>query len=196
MRPKELEVADIFRRHGGAFRATQGNRPRTDHARPGYPRPAPHRRRLRRQAIGAHLAVQASTIVDRHINHGAPRILLVVIGRRSASASASPSRGPGNGILRAETGGLFQAQDAGEQSEFGSQTTLRLTNPPELGGFCLPGNRPGLSGRRGCNHISFATGANPSARVRSRRRNVAQSVGSVCGSKSMRLRPCLRSDFR
>ena len=30
--------------------------------------------------------------------------------------------------------------------------------------------------RRGCNHISFATGANPSARVRSRRRNVAQSV--------------------
>ena len=30
----------------------------------------------------------------------APRILLVVIGRRSASASASPSRGPGNGILR------------------------------------------------------------------------------------------------
>ena len=36
--------------------------------------------------------------------------------------------------------------------------------------------------RRGCNHISFATGANPSARVRSRRRNVAQSVGSVCGS--------------
>ena len=35
--------------------------------------------------------------------------------------------------------------------------------------------------RRGCNHISFATGANPSARVRSRRRNVAQSVGSVCG---------------
>src|SRR5271167_4915729 len=44
-------------------------------------------------------------------------------------------RGPGNGILRAETGGLFQAQNAGEQSEFGSQTTLRLTNPPELRGF-------------------------------------------------------------
>ena len=43
--------------------------------------------------------------------------------------------GPGNGILRAETGGLFQAQNAGEQSEFGSQTPLRLTNPPELRGF-------------------------------------------------------------
>ena len=65
----------------------------------------------------------------------APRILLVVIGRRSASAPASPSRGPGNGILRAETGGRIQAQNAGEQSEFGSQTTLRLTNPPELRGF-------------------------------------------------------------
>ena len=60
---------------------------------------------------------------------------LVVIGRRSAPASASPSRGPGNGILRAETGGRIQAQNAGEQSEFGSQTTLRLTNPPELRGF-------------------------------------------------------------
>ena len=35
----------------------------------------------------------------------------------------------------AETGGRIQAQNAGEQSEFGSQTTLRLTNPPELRGF-------------------------------------------------------------
>ncbi len=52
----------------------------------------------------------------------APRILLVVIGRRSASAPASPSRGPGNGILWAETGGRFQAQNAGERPEFGSQT--------------------------------------------------------------------------
>src|SRR5271166_2983023 len=34
-----------------------------------------------------------------------------------------------------ETGGRIQAQNAGEQSEFGSQTTLRLTNPPELRGF-------------------------------------------------------------
>ena len=38
-------------------------------------------------------------------------------------------------------GGLFQAQNAGEQSEFGSQTTLRLTNPPELRGF-LPARKP------------------------------------------------------
>ena len=39
--------------------------------------------------------------------------------------------------MRAETGGLFQAQNAGEQSEFGSQTTLRLTNPPEFTGVSV-----------------------------------------------------------
>ena len=55
--------------------------------------------------------------------------------RSSASASASPSCGPGNGILRAETGGRFQAQSAGERPEFGSQTATRLTNRPELRGF-------------------------------------------------------------
>ena len=55
--------------------------------------------------------------------------------RQEPAAPASPSRGPGNGILRAETGGRIQAQNAGEQSEFGSQTTLRLTNSPELRGF-------------------------------------------------------------
>ena len=52
-----------------------------------------------------------------------------------ASASASPSRGPGNGILWAETGGRFQAQNAGERPEFGSQTATRLPNRPELRGF-------------------------------------------------------------
>jgi len=57
------------------------------------------------------------------------------VGRRSASASASPSRGPGNGILRAETGGPFCAQKAGERPEFGSQTATRLTNRSELRGF-------------------------------------------------------------
>ena len=62
-------------------------------------------------------------------------LLRAQFGKGEPAAPASPSRGPGNGILRAETGGLFQAQNAGEQSEFGSQTTLRLTNPPELRGF-------------------------------------------------------------
>ena len=55
-------------------------------------------------------------------------------GRR-ASASASPSLGPGNGILRAETGGGFQAQNAGERPEFCSQTALRLANRPKLREF-------------------------------------------------------------
>ena len=67
----------------------------------------------------------------------ARRVLLVVLGRRSAPASASPSCGPGNGVLRAETGGRFQAQNAGERPEFGSQTATRLTNRPELRGFLL-----------------------------------------------------------
>ena len=62
----------------------------------------------------------------------------------SAPASASPSRGPGNGILWAETGGRFRPQNAGERPEFGSQTATRLTNRPELRGFLPPGNRVGL----------------------------------------------------
>jgi len=49
---------------------------------------------------------------------------------RHASASASPSLGPGNGILRAETGGGFQAQNAGEWPEFCSQIALRPSAPP------------------------------------------------------------------
>ena len=66
-------------------------------------------------------------------------------GKGEPAAPASPSRGPGNGILRAETGGRIQAQNAGEQSEFGSQTTLRLTNPPELRGFLSTRKPPRLS---------------------------------------------------
>ena len=87
-----------------------------------------------------------------------PRILLVVIGRRSASAPASPSRGPGNGILRAETGGRIQAQNAGEQSEFGSQTTLRLTNPPELRGFLSTRKPPRFVGTAWWRTQSHGTG--------------------------------------
>ena len=74
----------------------------------------------------------------------APRILLVVIGRRSASAPASPSRGPGNGILPAETGGRFQGQNVGEGAEFGSETGTHLDGNCE--GFCRPGNCVGLPG--------------------------------------------------
>ena len=74
----------------------------------------------------------------------APRILLVVLGRRSAPASASPSRRPGNGILRAETGGRFQAQNAVRTAgiRFADRDTpTRLTNRPELRGF-LPTRKP------------------------------------------------------
>ena len=60
---------------------------------------------------------------------------------RSAPASASPSRRPGNGILWAETGGRFQPQNVGERPEFGSQTATRLTDQPELRGF-LPARKP------------------------------------------------------
>ena len=41
----------------------------------------------------------------------------------------------GNGILRAETGGRLQAQNAGERSEFGSQTATRRAIGPKLRGF-------------------------------------------------------------
>ena len=79
----------------------------------------------------------------------AQRILLVVIGRRSASAPPSPSRGPGNGILRAETGGRFQAQNA----EKGRNSVRRPQHPSltdrNCEGFCRPGNRVGLPGLHG-----------------------------------------------
>ena len=86
------------------------------------------------------------------------------------AAPASPSRGPGNGILRAETGGLFQAQNAGEQSEFGSQTTLRLTNPPELRGF-LSTRKPPRFGDQTDGHRSLASLQNEAARRGFRARN-------------------------
>jgi len=45
--------------------------------------------------------------------------------------------GPGNGILRAETGGRLQAQNAGERPEFGSQTAPRPANCSP-GGISIP----------------------------------------------------------
>ena len=76
--------------------------------------------------------------------------------------SVSPPRGPGNGILRAETGGRFQAQNAGERPEFGSQTALRLTNRPELRGF-LPARIP----RRFARTVWWAMSARAKASARS-----------------------------
>ena len=95
------------------------------------------------RAIGlqAPAQVRVRTRLIHPASFRAQRILLVVIGRLSASAPPSPSRGPGNGILRAETGGRFQAQNAGERPEFNLQTATPLTNRPELRGF-LPTRKP------------------------------------------------------
>src|ERR1700685_3556907 len=59
-------------------------------------------------------------------------------GVAAVSVQPLPSCSPGNGILRAETGGRIQAQSAGERPEFGSQTALQLANLPELPGFLSP----------------------------------------------------------
>ena len=59
----------------------------------------------------------------------APLILHVII-RNAPGPRLWPLdvMGPGNGILRAETGGRLQAQNAGERPEFGSQTAPRPAN--------------------------------------------------------------------
>ena len=74
--------------------------------------------------------------------------LLTLCWVSAVSVQPLPSCSPGNGILRAETGGRIQAQSAGERPEFGSQTVLRLANLPELRGFLSPG-KPGRFARTG-----------------------------------------------
>jgi hypothetical protein len=51
--------------------------------------------------------------------------------------------------LRAETGGRIQAQSAGEQPEFGSQTGRGPLTYRNCENFCRPGNRVGLPRLRG-----------------------------------------------
>jgi hypothetical protein len=63
----------------------------------------------------------------------APRILLVVL--ELGPASASPSCGPGNGILRAETGGASSRVEREKTVLSRSQTKTSLANRPELRGF-------------------------------------------------------------
>ena len=96
----------------------------------------------------ANIAAQDKLLMTLHQNRDYASVTApfngVITQRNEArlcSASASPSRGPGNGILWAETGGRFQPQNAGERPEFGSQTATRLTNRPELRGF-LPARKP------------------------------------------------------
>ena len=49
----------------------------------------------------------------------------------------------------------FQAQNAGERSEFGSQTAIHLTNRPELRGF-LPARKPRRFAGSNCEPLSDA----------------------------------------
>ena len=58
------------------------------------------------------------------------------LGEREASAPASPSRGPGNGILRADWRAILGAEQR-KRWEFGSQTATDLSNRPELQGSLL-----------------------------------------------------------
>ncbi len=64
----------------------------------------------------------------------------------AVSLRALPSCSPGNGILRAETGGPIQALSAGERPEFGSQTVLRLANRRGLRTFFSSGKPRGFAG--------------------------------------------------
>ena len=65
--------------------------------------------------------------------------------RRSAPASASPSRGPGNGILWAETGGRFQPQNAAGRNHRNSGRLVRRVavcepnsgRSPETASVCM-----------------------------------------------------------
>ena len=95
--------------------------------------------------------------------------------KHEASAPAFPSRGPGNGILRAETGGRFQAQNAGERSEFGSQTATSLTNPPELRGFLSTRKPPQFVGTAWWRTQSRQTGLRDRARLGNREKHTAMA---------------------
>ena len=82
-----------------------------------------------------------------------------------ASASASPSLGQENGILRAETRVRFQAQNAGERPEFCSQTALRLANRPKLREFLWNRKPRRFAGTAWWRTQSCQTGLRDRARV-------------------------------
>ena len=103
-----------------------------------------HRHELERTPL-----LRAERRQERHLGEKRNRradSLLTLCWVSAVSVQALPSCGPGNGILRAETGGRIQAQSAGERPEFGSQTGPRLTNLRELRGFLSPG-KPGRFAR-------------------------------------------------
>ena len=75
------------------------------------------------------------------------RELRITVTRPSLPLCLGASLGPGNGILRAETGGGFQAQNAGERPEFCSQT--RCASLTERNYENSLGNHVGLPGLHG-----------------------------------------------
>ena len=148
---------------------------------------------LCRLQAGQRFAVLCLYEILRGVKNRSPRRTLVVDGpqakfkprgratrpmRQEPAALASPSRGPGNGILRAETGGRIQAQNAGEQSEFGSQTTLRLTNPPELRGFLSTRKPPRFAGTAWWRTQSRQTGLRDRVRLGNREKHTAMAVNA------------------
>ncbi len=93
--------------------------------------PVAGRRHDRRQALDALGMFDGDNLRDHAAHRRADDM-----GLAERRLPKSPiTSGPGNGILWAETGGRFQARNARERSEFGSQTALRLTNRPELRRF-------------------------------------------------------------
>ena len=100
-------------------------------ARGGFARARPLSAMLRRGSA-VRLSAQTGSV---DLSTRCKSFLRAQFGKREASTSATPSGGPANGILRAETGGRFRGAECGERSEFGSQTAIRLANRPELRGF-------------------------------------------------------------
>ena len=65
-----------------------------------------------RSQWGAALYADIRSVVETARRRSIRAIDAIRLTLESNAAPASPSRGPGNGILRAETGGLFQAHSS------------------------------------------------------------------------------------
>jgi hypothetical protein len=84
---------------------------------------------------GADSCAGRNRLIDAATIHSRKFFLHAQFYQREAAAVATPSHGLGSGILPTETGGRIQAQNAGERSEFGSQTRTFLANGREWRGF-------------------------------------------------------------
>ena len=84
----------------------------------------------------------------------------------------------GNGILRAETGGGFQAQNAGERPEFCSQTAIRRANRPKLREFLWTKKPRRFAGTAWWRTQSGETGLRDRARLGNREKHTVD--GCYC----------------